>query len=182
MSRIRTVLCLGVVALLATACGGDSSSEGDGFNSADVMFAQMMIPHHEQAIELSDIALDPTVESGAEVQKLAQQIKQGQDPEIAVMTALLTEWGQSLVMDNSSDHSEMMSGMLTLDDLTSLAELRGGEFDQAWMAAMIDHHEGAIEMADDVIADGSNPEALALAKAIITAQQSEIAEMETLLG
>lgn len=158
---------------------GESS---DDFNDADVMFAQMMIPHHEQAIELSDIALDPQTAASQAVRGLAQQIKDDQDPEIDAMTSLLTSWAQPMAMDSSMDHSSMMSGMLSLDDLASLSQLRGAEFDQAWIQAMIAHHEGAIEMAQDVIDDGSNGSLRTLANQIIVGQRAEIEEMRSLLG
>lgn len=183
-------IIIGVVAAFALAsCGGSSSSEpadtsavvSADFNDGDVMFAQMMIPHHEQAIEMSDIALDPTVMAGDEVKKLATQIKGAQDPEIQKMTQFLTDWKQSLSMDGSMDHSDMMSGMLTAEQLGKLSTLRGAEFDREWMLAMIAHHEGAIDMAKAVLADGKNAEVRDLANAIIKAQDAEITEMKALL-
>ena len=176
-----------------SACGGSSGADVVGdvvedvastvqFNDADVMFAQMMIPHHEQAIEMADIALDPTVGASDAVKSLAASIKAAQDPEIATMTGFLSSWKQSLTLDESADHSDMMSGMLTLDEISNLSTLRGVEFDRAWMLGMIVHHEGAIEMAKDVIPDGTNTAVRTLANAIATAQDSEIIEMKKLLG
>jgi uncharacterized protein (DUF305 family) len=146
------------------------------------MFAQMMIPHHEQAIEMSDIALDPQVGASEAVRSLATQIKGAQDPEIDLMTSFLQTWGQPVAMDPSMDHSTMMSGMLSLEDLDALSAARGEAFDRAWLAAMIEHHEGAIEMAQDVVAEGSNPDVRTLAEQIIAAQQTEIDEMTAMLG
>ena len=183
-------IIIGVVAAFALAsCGGSSNSEpadtsavvSADFNDGDVMFAQMMIPHHEQAIEMSDIALDPTVMAGNEVKKLATQIKGAQDPEIQKMTQFLTDWKQSLSMDSSMDHSDMMSGMLTAEQLAKLSTLRGAEFDREWMLAMIAHHEGAIDMAKAVLTDGKNGAVRDLANAIITAQDAEITEMKALV-
>ena len=183
-------IMIGVIAAFALAsCGGSSTSEpadssvvvSSDFNDDDVMFAQMMIPHHEQAIEMSDIALDPTVMAGDAVKKLATKIKGAQDPEIQTMTQFLTEWNQSLTMDESMDHSDMMSGMLTAEQLAKLSTLRGAEFDREWMLAMIAHHEGAIDMAKAVLADGKNAAVRDLANAIITAQEAEITEMKTLV-
>lgn len=183
-------IIIGVVAAFALAsCGGLSTSEptdssvvlSTDFNDDDVMFAQMMIPHHEQAIEMSDIALDPTVMAGDAVKKLATKIKGAQDPEIQTMTLFLTDWNQSLTTDDSMDHGGMMSGMLTAEQLTKLSTLRGAEFDRDWMLAMIAHHEGAIEMAKAVLADGKNAAVRGLANAIITAQDAEITEMKALL-
>ncbi len=175
-----------------TACSSSDSTpssdsqsatrESSEFNDADVMFAQMMIPHHEQAIEMSDIALDPTVGAGEAVLELARQIKDAQDPEIAQMTALLQAWGQPLMMDSSMDHSEMMSGMMSAQQLTELASLTGVAFDNAWLLAMIEHHEGALEMAKDVQANGKNSEIQDLAAVIISGQEAEIATMRNLLA
>jgi uncharacterized protein (DUF305 family) len=146
------------------------------------MFAQMMIPHHEQAIELSDMALDPTIGSGDEVRDLALRIKQAQDPEIATMKNLLSMWGKSTEMDSSMDHSDMMTGMLSSEELSSLSTLRGGEFDRAWMEAMIAHHEGAIEMALDAMLKGVSQAVKTLADAIVTGQETEIEELNRLLA
>lgn len=193
MKKVLVTAVVGMSLLAVTGCGSssDSSSSSDtasmestlnDFNDADVMFAQMMIPHHEQAIELSDIALDPTMGASDDVLALARDIKDAQDPEIAQMTAFLESWGQPIAMDSSMDHSEMMSGMLTVEEIQYLGTLRGTAFDTAWMQAMIKHHEGAIEMAKDVETNGSNSEVKALAASIITAQQAEINAMWSLLS
>jgi len=187
MNKKRCVAILGAVLIaVLPACGSNSSQDADAvvaddatFNDADVMFAQMMIPHHEQAIEMSDIALDPTVGAGEQVLALATQIKNAQDPEITQMKALLTAWGKPLTTDD--DHSSsMMSGMMSTDELAELGTLTGAAFDAAWAAAMIAHHEGAIEMAEVVLADGKNTETLTLAQAIISAQESEIEILRSL--
>jgi len=193
MNKKRSVAILGAVLMsVLAACGSNSSQDAEPvvaeeatsadamFNDADVMFAQMMIPHHEQAIEMSDIALDPTIGAGEKVLELATQIKNAQDPEIALMKDLLAAWGQPLIADSSVDHSSMMSGMLTADELAELGTKKGADFDAAWAAAMIAHHEGAIEMAETVLADGNNAEILTLAKAIIDAQQAEIETLRSL--
>lgn len=196
MSRARIISGMFATALFVTVgCGssdstadpavsvaGEGSESTSDFNDADVMFAQMMIPHHEQAIELADIALDPQVGASEAVRALAQQIKGAQDPEIDQMTSLLTAWGQPIAMDADMDHSTMMSGMLTIEQLDALSQLSGTEFDQAWLEAMIAHHEGAIEMGQDALDDGSNAEVRALAEQIISGQQAEIDEMRSLLG
>ena len=193
MKKALLTAVVGVSLLAATGCSSsnDSSSSSNtdsmestlnDFNDADVMFAQMMIPHHEQAIEMSDIALDPTVGASDEVLSLAQDIKAAQDPEIAQMTALLESWGQSTAMDSSMDHSEMMSGMLTVEEITTLGTLQGTAFDTAWIQAMIKHHEGAIQMAIDVQDNGVNTEVQNLASAIIATQQAEINAMKALLS
>ena len=195
-----TAIALTTTALLLGACGSsdmgsmdmgssDSSSvdmgysipESADFNDADVMFAQMMIPHHEQAIEMSDIALDPNTGASAAVIALATQIKGAQDPEISQMKNLLTTWGMPMEM-GSMDHSSMMDGMLSLEEMDVLGQLKGAEFDKAWAKGMIAHHEGAIEMANDVLANGKNSEILTLANAVVSGQSTEIETLKPLAG
>lgn len=183
--KIRLAIGLSATLLLA-ACGSSSSdsntnttvvensASATGFNDADVMFAQMMIPHHEQAIEMSDMALDPTTQSSQEIIDLATQIKAAQDPEIKQMKDLLTAWAQPLTADADMDHGSMMDGMLSLEDMEKLGSLKGPDFDYFWAQSMIAHHEGAIEMAEVVLDDGANGEALTLANAIVSAQATEI--------
>ena len=182
-----------VMALTFAGCGGssisdvadkavDAAKDAVGFNDSDLNFTQMMIPHHEQAIEMADIALDPLVGASDAVKKLATRIKAAQDPEITKMKAFLTSWKQRLTGDSSMDHSDMMSGMLSAEDIKKLSALRGDEFDRAWMTGMIEHHEGAIEMAKDVLKDGKDSAVKALANLVATVQDSEILEMKKLLG
>lgn len=180
-------LALGLTATLFLVACGSSSSDSDSnatqvessasandANDADVMFAQMMIPHHEQAIEMSDMALDPTTQASKEVVDLATQIKAAQDPEIKQMKDLLTAWAQPLTADSDMDHGSKMGGMLSMDDMEKLGSLKGPDFDYFWAQSMIAHHEGAIEMAEVVLDDGANGEALALANKIVSAQATEI--------
>jgi uncharacterized protein (DUF305 family) len=191
--RNRTSAVLMAGALLFTACGGHDMSDMStgstdtnvtdserGFNDADIMFAQMMIPHHEQAIELADMALDPTLMASEKVKALASQIKNAQDPEIDLMAQWLDDWEQPL-MDMSVDHSMTMEGMLSVDELGAIGQMNGEEFDQAWIRAMIAHHKGAIEMADTVKAEGESALVQELADAIIQAQKSEIDTLELLI-
>ena len=190
--RVRTIVVsvMSGVVLLA-ACGSDHGghsaasvevSPDAAFNTADVMFAQGMIPHHQQAIEMADMALDPAVGAGPAVLDLATRIKAGQDPEIAQMTTWLADWDQPTAMDLSDGHTmDGMDGMLSADEMEDLAALRGAEFDTAWMEGMIRHHEGAITMAEDVAAKGKQPEVKTLAEQIVAAQRAEIDEMRALL-
>ena len=190
-----TTVAIAVAALLLSACGShdmgsmnmgssdtsNSIPESADFNDADVMFAQMMIPHHQQAIEMSDIALDPNTGASAAIIALATQIKGAQDPEISQMKNLLTTWGMPTEM-GSMDHSSMMEGMLSLEEMDTLGQLKGAEFDKAWAKGMIAHHEGAIAMANDVLANGKNSEILALANAVVSGQSTEIETLKPLAG
>jgi uncharacterized protein (DUF305 family) len=190
---------LGLVAIVAlagllVACGDDedmggmdhggddpsetteAAAEGANFNEADVTFAQGMIPHHEQAVEMADLA-DGRAES-PEVTDLAERIKAAQDPEIEQMRGWLEDWGQE--MPEGMDH-EGTSGMMSEDDMTALEDASGAEFDEMFLMMMIEHHEGAIEQAETELDDGQNPEAKELAQTIIDAQQAEIEEMQGIL-
>lgn len=192
--KLRSTFVFSLI-LFTAACGSSHNMDGMNksesetasygssadFNDEDVHFLQMMIPHHEQAIEMSDIALDPTIGASDAVKGLATQIKGAQDPEITQMNKWLTDLGKT-EMDSSMDMTGKMDGMLTADQLMNLGTLRGAEFDNAWIKAMIGHHEGAIEMATVVIADGSNSQVRVLAEAIIIGQQKEIGTLKALLG
>jgi uncharacterized protein (DUF305 family) len=196
MTRFRALTTSAFVfASVFAACGSDedemahdstgqspaTAAAGAEFNDADVTFAQGMIPHHQQAVEMADIALDPARGAGAEVAGLATRIKAAQDPEIQTMTAWLNEWGAEAP---SADHGTEMAGpgMMTDAEMDALGSASGAEFDVMWMEMMIRHHEGAIEMSNTEVESGSNAEAIALAKTIITAQQAEIDEMNRLLA
>ncbi|MBI5089569.1 MAG: DUF305 domain-containing protein [Actinobacteria bacterium] len=165
----------------ATVAPGGSAA-AVALNDADVEFAQGMIAHHEQAIEMAEIALDPNVGASPQVVDLATRIKDAQDPEVELMTGWLTAAGEPVVMDTSDGHDmSSMDGMMTAEQMDSLSAMTGTEFDQMWLGMMIAHHEGAISQSETVKADGSNADVLALADQIITAQQGEIAEMKALL-
>jgi uncharacterized protein (DUF305 family) len=155
---------------------GNSTSE---FNNADVMFAQMMIPHHEQAIEMSDLVL---AKSGVnpEVTALAQQIKAAQQPEIDTMKAWLDAWGHPAMGDRGMQH-DSGGGMMTDEEMRQLEQASGIDGQRLFLAGMIRHHEGAIKMAQTEIDAGKNPETIDLARNIATSQQKEIDLMRELL-
>jgi uncharacterized protein (DUF305 family) len=165
----------------ATPAAGGSDANAD-FNDADVEFAQGMIPHHEQAIEMAEIALDPARQASAEVADLAARVKAGQDPEIQTLTAWLTAWGQPVEMDTSEGHDmSSMPGMMSAEDMDAMATMTGTDFDAMWLPMMIEHHQGALDMAIQVHADGANADVKTLATQIVNAQQAEIDEMNALL-
>ena len=159
-----------------------SPSSTTGASGADAMFAQMMIPHHQQAVEMSTLA--ETRASSPEIKALAAEIKSAQQPEINQMTGWLDEWGMPVMsgMDAMGAHGgHGMSGMLTDEQLDELAAASGPAFDRLFAEYMILHHEGAIDMAEDVV-DSKDPRVAALAAAIIETQALEIAEMEAFLA
>lgn len=150
--------------------------------SADAMFAAMMIPHHEQAVVMSDLAA--TRARSAEIKALALEIKGAQAPEIEQMRTWLREWGiPEMNMGDMGAHAGHggMQGMLTQDQLDELAAATGADFDRLFATYMIEHHEGAVDMAEDVLSSGTDPRVAALAMQIIASQTAEIAEMRAFL-
>jgi uncharacterized protein (DUF305 family) len=132
---------------------------------------------------MADIALDPNTSARPEVIELADRTQAAQAPEIELMSGWLTTWGEPLGMDTSGGHDmSAMEGMMSAEDMEALATRTGADFDTMWLEMMIEHHGGAIAMAEEVQANGGNGEAQALARQIITAQQAEIDEMNALLG
>jgi len=187
-------IAIAILALAATvsACGshaGPHSSTSEysvtsdpfgGFNDVDVMFAQGMIPHHQQAVEMADMALAGSAYASTEVKDLAQRIKNAQAPEIATMKGWLTEWNMPLEMSGMGGMSHM-TGVMSDEEMASLMNLTYAEFDKMWLELMIKHHQGALDMANSVKSSGTNSAALMLADQIIGGQTSEIAEMQMLL-
>ena len=163
-----------------------ATTEADGeisadHNDADIMFAQMMIPHHQQAVEMSEMLL---VKEGipAQVVEFAQGVIDAQGPEIDRMNAMLEAWGQQPA---TGDMGEMdhggMSGMMSEEDMTALEDAKGTEAARLYLEQMTAHHEGAVDMARDEVADGQNPQAIALAEQVIEDQEAEIAQMQQML-
>ncbi|OBB77766.1 DUF305 domain-containing protein [Mycobacterium sp. 852014-52144_SCH5372336] len=152
-------------------------------NQADVTFAQGMIPHHQQAIEMSDMVLakdgiDP------QVVELANEIKAAQGPEIEQLQTWLREWGVAATpptgpMPNMPGHD--MDGMMSEQDMAALRDAQGVEASRLFLTQMIEHHEGAISMARTEVDSGQFPAAVDMARSIISSQQQEIDSMQQLL-
>ena len=161
--------------------GGNGSTNAApnaaGFSAADIMFAQMMIPHHEQAVAMSTLAETRTTTPA--VLALAKQIKGAQAPEITQMKGWLTASGSS--PDAGHPMGGGMDGMMTDADMTALENATGTAFDALFLTGMIGHHEGALQMAQMVI-DSNNAEVKALAENVVKSQTAEIATMKAMLG
>lgn len=200
MKRLLGVLALTLAAALAlSGCGSaadnsasssatkssssTSSSSNTDFNDADVTFVQSMIPHHEQAVVMAEMAKSHSESS--EVKDLAAKIQAAQGPEIDTMSGWLKAWGQKELSGSSMggmDHgSDGMPGLMSDDDLVSLDSASGARFDRVFLTMMIQHHEGAIEMAKAEQVDGKNTDAVELAKKIEADQTAEIAQMKDML-
>jgi uncharacterized protein (DUF305 family) len=155
-----------------------AGADATAHNDADVMFAQMMIPHHTQAVEMSDILL---AKQGVDprVVQLATEIKAAQAPEIAQMQGWLTSWGSPAMAPMNHDS---MQGMVSAQDIETLRNAPGPQAAKLYVTQMIAHHEGAIGMAQDEIAKGQYGPAVELSHAIVDTQQREIDQMKAMLG
>nr|WP_109494549.1 DUF305 domain-containing protein [Mycobacteroides chelonae] len=214
MQNIRYVAVAAVAVATAAAMSACSSSGGGtqtstsasataaqaakGHISADVMFAKEMIPHHRQAIEMSDMLLakegiDPRVVS------LATDIKAAQTPQIEQMQGWLSQWGfsattssagggtPSMPGDDRSKQQDMpgMSGghgMMSEQDVAALQNAQGVAASKLFLSQMIEHHNGTITMAQSEVDSGQFPAAVALARSIVATQQQEITTMQGLLA
>ncbi len=168
-----------VVVTLFTACGsedGDLEANGGaaGHNEADVAFAQGMIPHHEQAVDMAELAEDRA--ESEQVKELATDIEAAQAPEIETMTGWLADWGEPVEGEGMD-----MGGTMSQGQMEDLAAASGAEFDQLFLEQMTEHHRGAIEMAERELEDGQFRDALDLAETIRDTQRQEFATMEALL-
>jgi len=177
LPRIAVIAAVAVVVVVAGVAvfRGNGTTNRPTHNAADIMFAQMMIPHHEQAIDMAEMALNPSRHASEELRNLATEMKTAQSTEVATLTQLLGPWGESSAMHH---HGDMMDGMLTRDELAALAEQQGPAFDASWARAMISHHRGAIAMAQDVATSGVNRKVRQLARDMVKAQRNEIAVLQ----
>lgn len=191
--KIRTITLATSTLTAALVLAGCSTTPGTGgmdhsststpsaitsaaFNNADETFAMNMIAHHQQAIEMADMLLD---KEGVDerVSNLALDIKDAQGPEIETLNGWLDDWG-IMTGDSGMDHS---GGMMSDEDMTALKNATGAEASTLFLEQMTEHHQGAIDMAQQELDNGENPDALALAQKIIDAQTAEIATMQSIL-
>jgi uncharacterized protein (DUF305 family) len=180
----RILFTLTALVLVAAGCGDDAvtdpTSASATHNEADMMFVQGMIPHHQQAVTMSDMALGTS--DNAEVLALAEQIKAAQQPEIDQMRDLLDQWGAPTEEGmEGMEGMGNMRGMMSESEMGAMMSAQGAEFDRLFLTGMIAHHQGAITSSETELAEGESAEAQELAQEIIDAQEAEIAEMETLL-
>ncbi|MFG2773044.1 DUF305 domain-containing protein [Streptomyces sp. NPDC048350] len=189
-----------VASLLLSACGSANDSAGDAasgtkpgsrpsaagspaagaFNDADVAFAQAMIPHHQQALEMAKLADGRAEDTG--VKKIVADVEKAQDPEIQTMRSWLKAWGRPESAGRSGHGAgHAMAGMMSERDMKDLESLRGRAFDRKFAELMIAHHEGAVEMAKTEQKDGRDATAKKLADDVVRTQSAEIAELKKIL-
>ncbi|MEU6981970.1 DUF305 domain-containing protein [Streptomyces sp. NPDC046324] len=193
-----------VASLLLSACGSATDSAGDAasgtnpgsgpsvsgspaadaFNDADVAFAQAMIPHHQQALEMAKLADGRAEDAG--VKKIVADVEKAQDPEIRTMRSWLKAWGRPESAGRSGHGGghgagHAMAGMMSEQDMKDLESLRGKAFDRKFAELMIAHHEGAVEMAKTEQKDGRDATAKKLADDVVRTQSAEITELRKIL-
>ncbi|NYG55348.1 DUF305 domain-containing protein [Nocardioides perillae] len=194
-TQLRRATAGTVTALLAAitlaACSSDEASSGADHNEADVAFASDMIVHHAQALDMAQMVDGKEVSS--EVEELAAEIEAAQAPEIEQMSGWLEQWGEDVPDPAAMDHSGMdmgsgdmgmdmeMPGMMTAEDMAALETAEGAQFEQLWLSMMVEHHQGAIEMAETEQDQGEFDPAVDLAGEIADAQAEEIERMQALL-
>jgi uncharacterized protein (DUF305 family) len=184
-------------AVALSACGGGddptiTGGPGDGsvkpssvagvdaeHNDADIAFIAEMTPHHQGAVQMAELVA--TRAESPEVKELAVKIIAAQDPEIEMMNKMATAWGVDLE-EAAAEHGGAHGAMMGEDDTAALEPLSGAEFDREFLTRMVVHHEGAVEMAETLLADGLNPQAKQMAADIMESQTAEIEEMNTLLA
>lgn len=163
--------------------GTEAAEEVAAHNDADTEFAQMMIVHHEGAVEMAELAIEKA--DSDEVRSLGERIAAAQQPEIDLMSGWLEAWGEEAPDDadmGAMDHGDMeMDGLDQEEVMAELADLEGADFDKRFLELMVDHHQGAIDMAEELQDEGESTEARQLAETIIGDQTEEIAEMQELL-
>ncbi|MFF7643889.1 DUF305 domain-containing protein [Streptomyces canus] len=199
----RRIAAVGVVAagaVLLSACSSNSDGMGGmsgmdhgsskssatatatakatDYNDKDVTFAQSMIPHHQQAVEMAKLA--DSRASDSEIKGLAAKIEKAQAPEIKTMTGWLQSWGKPTVMGDMTGMS-MGDGMMSDKDMKSLKAMKGTAFDKMFAQMMIDHHNGAISMAKTEQKSGQNADAKKMADDIVTGQSAEVKQLQTIL-
>jgi uncharacterized protein (DUF305 family) len=195
-TQLRFAAALAVAALALTGCGAGDSGDtrsaqspiaaSEPFNEADAAFTADMIPHHQQALAMVEMTegrdLDPAFE------KLTEDIRDAQAPEIDVMSGWREDWGLEQAGESGrpgmgsgamdSDDTGDMGAMMSEDEFASLEKADDADFESMWLRMMIEHHEGAIEMARAEVADGEYQPAVDLAGQVAASQQAEITTMK----
>jgi uncharacterized protein (DUF305 family) len=184
--RVAAVFAALLAAVLVAACGGSqhttsaSDQEQADHNDTDMSFARNMVPHHEQAVEMAQMV--PTNTTNQQLVGLSNQIINTQVPENKAFQVWLMQW-QDVEGDDATSHGGIpMAGIVDQRTMERLRTLTGPAFDHLWLTSMIEHHKGAIAMAQDEVAHGKSRDIIYLAQRIVTGQQAEIDQMKRMLG
>lgn len=195
--RISGLIAIALLGVSVVSCSGQDSdttdtpqTDKDGVavtaganqpaevNGVDLHFLAMMTPHHQQAVDMSEIILAAQGTSAATAD-LADRIKVGQEEEIGTMVDWAEQWDQHDLMEQHSQH--IANGMITPEQLDQLKTLEGEEADTLFLQLMHSHHAGAVAMTQDQIDNGGYQPLVDLAQQMIDVQTAEMREMEQLL-
>ncbi|MFD6158739.1 DUF305 domain-containing protein [Nocardia sp. NPDC060256] len=196
-TRITAVIVAGAAALVLAGCSDDNAMPGmdhgasstpaastpaarSDFNDADVTFLQMMYPHHAQAVDMAKLV--PSHSQNPQLLALAANVDKAQAPEMQQISTLLQSFGKPAPTAGSGHGGHTMPGMMSADQMAALQAASGPDFDRQWLTMMIEHHTGAVAMAETELADGTNAESKTLARTIIDNQRAEIDTMRGMLG
>lgn len=181
---LKTLTPMLALGFALSACGGSDSQTdpaSSDHNEQDVTFATEMIPHHAQAVRMSEMAARNA--ESQDVLDLAADISAAQDPEIKQMSGWLEAWGEPVPDTDMGGMGGMdMAGMMSPEEMDSLDAATGAAFDEMFLTSMVEHHEGAIDMAQTQRAEGENAEAVELAETIEETQTAEIKTIRELLA
>lgn len=190
MKRTRLYVSAISIAVGLSGCGVEFSGKaanptttiaGAGFNTRDVLYAQLMLVHSLQAVTLANLALDVDTGASEAVKDIATHIKIEHAAEIEIMTLLLQAWGKSLTMAPTLEAVQLQTGILTDKHIAYINTLHDKTFDTEYLESMISHHEGSIDMARSEIVRGKNSSTLELAESVVDKRQSIIDDMNALL-
>jgi uncharacterized protein (DUF305 family) len=198
--RFPKLILTAAVAVALTMVGATGCSSNDPestvdpskpYNDADVTFATDMIQHHAQALQMVDLTLGKHLDP--QVAALAEEIRSAQTPQIERMVGFLNRWDKQPIPETARDHANAhgdggphidgdMPGVMSVQDMKALEAAKGPDFKTKWLTMMIEHHQGAIEMAVAEKNDGEDKKATVLASDIVTSQQAQVKTMQGLLA
>lgn len=199
MRALRATTIGLTLTLLVAACGNGSDTGPElsttEHNAADVAFATDMLQHHAQALSMVDLTLERTLDP--EVQALAEEIRDAQAPEIETFTDWLIDWDEEIpatmrdhvnapgagddMSDSMAGMDSDMPGMMSSADMSSLKNASDATFQTMWLEMMVEHHQGAVQMARTEQETGRFRAAVELAQTIASSQSEEIDTMQDLI-
>lgn len=154
--------------------------EGVSYTDADVSFMQGMIPHHQQALEMTALVRQHAVTEA--VQRMALRMEISQRDEIALISAWLADRGETIEMSNMGAMQHEMMGMLTPEQMQTLSETRGMDFDRLFLEGMIQHHRGALAMVTELFSTSGAAQESTIFKFAEEIDADQLMEIERMQG
>jgi len=154
--------------------------EGVSYTDADVSFMKGMIPHHQQALEMTALVRQHAVTEA--VQRMALRMEISQRDEIALISAWLADRGETIEMSNMGAMQHEMMGMLTPEQMQTLSETRGMDFDRLFLEGMIQHHRGALAMVTELFSTSGAAQESTIFKFAEEIDADQLMEIERMQG